>query len=48
MAPVACLSDEENVCERADKCSTLPLWKKLDTAIRDVIDTTTLADLIES
>ena len=48
MAPVACLADEENECERADKCSTLPLWKKLDAAIRDVIDTTTLADLIES
>lgn len=48
MAPVACLADEANMCERAEQCSTLPLWKKLDAAIRDVIDTTTLADLIES
>lgn len=48
MAPVACLADEANVCERAEQCSTLPLWKKLDAAIRDVIDTTTLEDLIES
>ena len=47
MAPVACLAEEDNVCQRAGQCSTLPLWKKLDDAIRGVIDTTTLADLLE-
>ncbi len=27
MAPVACLSDGANGCERACECRTLPLWK---------------------
>lgn len=47
MAPVACLVDEENQCERANECITLPFWKKLDKAISDVIDHTTLADLMK-
>lgn len=47
MVPVACLADETNQCERADACVTLRLWEKLDEAIRQVIDTTTLADLLE-
>ncbi len=47
MAPVACLVDEDNPCERANECMTLPFWKKLDKAISDVIDHTTLADLME-
>ncbi len=46
MVPVACLADEENTCSRANACSTLKLWEKLDTAIRGVIDTTTIADLL--
>lgn len=47
MVPVACLADEINQCERAGACVTLKLWEKLDKAIRQVIDTTTLADLLE-
>lgn len=47
MAPVACLEDEVNECHRQDDCVTLLLWKKLDEAIKGVIDTVTLADLVE-
>lgn len=47
LAPVACLEDEVNECERQNGCVTLLLWKKLDDAIKGVVDTTTLADLVE-
>lgn len=46
MAPVSCLEFEENNCNRKDECATLLLWKKLDEAVKGVIDSVTLADLI--
>lgn len=47
LAPVACLEDEENHCERAEQCVTLLFWEKLNSAINEVVDGTTLADLVE-
>lgn len=47
LAPVACLEDDENECSRHNDCVTLLLWKKLDEAIRGVVDTITIADLME-
>ncbi len=47
LAPVACLEDEENECTRQNSCATLMLWKKLDEAVKGVVDTTTLANLVE-
>lgn len=47
LAPVSCLEFEENDCERQDSCATLELWKRLDQAIKGVVDTITLADLVE-
>lgn len=47
MAPVSCLEFEENDCPRQDECVTLMVWKRLDEAIKGVIDTITLADLVE-
>ncbi|MBO5472177.1 MAG: Rrf2 family transcriptional regulator [Lachnospiraceae bacterium] len=47
LAPVACLEDEVNACERQDTCATLKLWQMLNTAISDVVDRVTLADLVE-
>lgn len=46
MAPVSCLEFEGNNCDRKDECATLLLWEKLDEAIRGVIDSVTLADLM--
>ena len=45
LAPVACL-DNGYVCERADTCPTLPVWKKLDSIITDYLDTVKLTDMI--
>lgn len=47
MAPVDCLEAEENQCPRAETCTTLRLWKELDTAVKSVIDHYTLADLVK-
>lgn len=47
LAPVACLEDEVNLCERQEGCVTLRLWKMLDQAISEVVDKVTLADLVE-
>ena len=47
LAPVSCLDDEVNMCDRQEECVTLILWRKLDDAIKSVIDNVTLADLLE-
>ena len=36
-----------NDCPRQTDCVTLELWKRMDQAIKDVVDNVTLADLIE-
>lgn len=47
LAPVPCLDDEVNSCDRQETCVTLRLWQILDTAISDIVDKVTLADLME-
>ena len=45
-APVSCLDDEKNHCERSGKCNTLPMWIKLNELINDFFESVTLADLM--
>ena len=47
LAPVACMEDELNQCVRSGHCATLTVWKQLDQAINGVVDSITLADLVE-
>ena len=47
MVPVACLEEDGNDCERQGACVTIRIWKELDEAIRGVLDTYTLADLVQ-
>lgn len=47
LAPVACLEDEVNTCERQAECVTLRIWKELDEAIHGVVDKYTLKDMME-
>ncbi|MEG0688347.1 MAG: Rrf2 family transcriptional regulator [Hungatella sp.] len=46
LAPVSCLEEGENPCERANGCVTLDVWKQLNDAICQVVDHVTLADLV--
>ena len=47
LAPVKCLSTDENLCPRKEKCETLPVWTELDRIISDYLDGVTLKDVIE-
>ncbi len=47
LAPVACLEGDMNECTRNSGCATLLLWKQLDEAIKGVVDTVTIADLVK-
>ncbi|MCR4802628.1 MAG: Rrf2 family transcriptional regulator [Lachnospiraceae bacterium] len=46
LAPVSCLEFDRNDCERQGDCVTLELWMKLNEAIKGVVDTYTLEDLV--
>ncbi len=46
LAPVECATDAE-YCERCDQCVTVELWQEIHRAVSDVVDHTTLADLVE-
>lgn len=46
LAPVMCLEENVEVCERVGDCITLPLWKKLDHVINEYLDGVTLEDVI--
>ena len=47
LAPVACLDSDVNECERCDICDTLAIWKDLETAINNVVDSFTIQDLVD-
>lgn len=47
LAPVECLENEENTCPRRTVCPTLDFWKGLDRAVREYVDSVTLADLAQ-
>ena len=47
LAPIACLDDEINQCDRAGFCSTLPVWKGFYKVITDYFDNITLQDILD-
>lgn len=47
LAPVACLDNEPNTCERQTSCPTLEMWKGLFKVINEYLDSITLKDLVE-
>ena len=48
LAPVACLKESAEPCKKQSNCKTLPLWKGLNKAITDYLESVTLADIIET
>ena len=46
LAPVSC-ADSDHPCERQDRCSTAPLWRRIAQAVDEVVDNTTLQDLVD-
>lgn len=47
LAPVACLDDDPNECNRSSLCATLDVWIQLNDAINNVVDNITLSDLVD-
>lgn len=48
LAPVVCIDGEDEInCDKQDSCVTVILWKKINDAINDVVDHTTLQDLVD-
>lgn len=47
LAPVACLEEGADICERCDTCETLEVWQELYDAVNKVVDGVTIADLVE-
>lgn len=45
IAPVDCVEDD-HACDRIGGCATEGLWRRVDTALREVLYGTSLADLI--
>lgn len=48
MAPVSCLKEDADPCERASECRTLPMWKDFYHLLRDYFENIALADLLEN
>ncbi len=46
LAPVACISADTPECERIKNCVTTEIYQKINDAINDVVDHTTLADMV--
>jgi Rrf2 family protein len=48
VAPMDCVSENlaDQTCPLIDNCETRPIWLKMRDSIVDVLDSTTLADLI--
>lgn len=47
LAPVACIEDDEIVCDRQQQCATSIVYKKINDAISGVVDNITLQDLVD-
>ena len=46
LSPVPCL-EGPGYCIREEECMTVELWSRVDKAIRDVLENTTLQDLVD-
>lgn len=42
-----CIQDNEHTCDRASCCSTRLLWRKISDSVNNVINTTTLQDMVD-
>ncbi len=47
LAPVECLTENALPCERDRKCATVEVYRRIYDAVNNVIDTTTIQDLLD-
>ncbi len=47
LAPVECLAEHALACKRKEQCATIEIYKQIYESVNQVIDTTTVQDLLE-
>ena len=47
LAPVSCLAEGAEKCDRRSQCQTIDFWEGLNTVVNDYLDSKTLADLMK-
>lgn len=47
LAPVSCLAEGAEACERRDRCQTIEFWEGLNDVVNNYLDSKTLADLMK-
>ncbi len=47
LAPIACLDNDPNLCERSSYCPTLFVWQGLNDLISNYLDNITLQDILD-
>ena len=48
LAPVSCLDNSPIMCDRAENCVTLPVWKGLYKVIVEYLDSVTIQDIVDN
>lgn len=46
LAPVACIAQDKETCDRKSSCITVRIYEKINDAVHDVVDNITLADMV--
>lgn len=47
IAPVSCVDGESEECDKKGACVSAMLWQKMNDAVNQVVDNTTLQDLVD-
>ena len=47
IAPVSCVGTDAESCEKRGACVSAMLWQKMNDAVNEVVDNTTLQDLVD-
>lgn len=49
IAPIACVDDADpsDRCNKLESCVVLSLWKKVQSAVSDILDDTTIQDMVD-
>lgn len=48
LAPVSCLAQNPNQCDRCGECITLPVWQGLHNVIDEYLESITLQDILDN
>ena len=48
MAPVSCLENQQELCDRSDICMALTIWRGLEEVINEYLDGITLQNILDN